>query len=246
MVDERLQIETPENVAFGYEIAGIGSRFLSTLVDSLILGVLLVLGSIGGGLLTNVGDAIVDGSAGYIAAVFGIISFLIFFGYYVIFEVVWNGQTPGRRVFGMRVVDLDGVPIGLAAAAIRNLVRLIDFLPVLYGLGVVVMFVNRRSRRLGDLAAGTLVVFDRPVSLDQLAAPVTAPVAAESTLPLGRVSAESVLLAQDFLSRRSQLTTERRLIRPILQHLYDEMGVPLEERLPYDEAISRLRQIAAQ
>ncbi len=245
MFDQQLQIDTPENVMFGYTVAGIGSRFMATMIDSLILILLLVLGAMAGGFISNTADWLVSGSAGWIAAIFTIISFLIFFGYYVIFETVWNGQTPGRRMFGLRVVDMEGVPIGLAAATIRNLVRLIDFLPVLYGLGVVVMFINSQSRRLGDLAAGTVVVHDRKVTLAALTAQT--PVGADlvRSLPVGRLSAESIQLTRDFLARRTQLTTERGLIRPILQRLYDEMGLPLEEQLPYAEAIRRLQEIAS-
>ncbi len=246
MFDQQLQIDTPENVVFGYEVAGIGSRFMATMVDSLILVLLFVLGTVAGGFLTNAADALIDGSAGWIAAIFTLITFLIFFGYYVIFETVWNGQTPGRRMYGLRVVDLEGVPIGLTAATIRNLVRLIDFLPVFYGLGVVVMFINSQSRRLGDLAAGTIIVHDREVTLDTLTQQVAVPIELTSELPVGRLSAETILLARDFMDRRNGLTTERGLIRPILQRLYDEMGLPLEDQLPYDEAIARLREIANQ
>lgn len=249
MFEQQLQIETPENVVFGYEVAGIGSRFMATMIDSLILMLLFVLGAVAGGFLTSSAESLISGSAGWIAAIFTIITFLIFFGYYVIFETVWNGQTPGRRMFGLRVVDLEGVPIGLAAAAIRNLVRLIDFLPLFYGLGVVVMFINSQSRRLGDLAAGTLVVHDRQVTLssltdDSFRPRPDIPSDVADRLPVGRLSAESVLLARDFLARRGELVTERGLIRPILQRLYDEMGLTLEDQIPYIDAIARLKEIA--
>ncbi|MEK7327557.1 MAG: RDD family protein, partial [Chloroflexota bacterium] len=97
----------------------------------------------------------------WLVAIFGLISFAFFWGYYILFEMLWNGQSPGKRWVGLRVIRTDGTPITLTESIIRNLVRLVDFLPAYYGVGVVTMFINEQSRRLGDLAAGTLVVHDR-------------------------------------------------------------------------------------
>jgi hypothetical protein len=94
-------------------------------------------------------------------AVYALIAFGFLWGYYIFFETLWDGQTPGKRRARLRVIRSDGLPIGFAEAAIRNLVRMVDFLPAYYGVGVVAMFVDGRSRRLGDLAAGTLVVRDK-------------------------------------------------------------------------------------
>jgi hypothetical protein len=96
--------------------------------------------------------------AGLVLAIYALLNFAIFWGYYMVFELGWHGQTPGKRLAGTRVVKLDGSGPGFLEVAIRNLVRLVDFLPAAYALGFVTMFLNRNARRLGDFAAGTLVV----------------------------------------------------------------------------------------
>jgi uncharacterized RDD family membrane protein YckC len=166
-LDEKLLIDTPENITFGYEIAGIGSRFLAALVDTALIVLLQIL--VNGILLLvlvsslDLGEAISSGnfasqSFSWIIALIGLISFFFFWGYYIFFEMLWNGQSPGKSLAKLRVIRADGTPITLTESIVRNLIRLIDFLPVYYGIGVVTMFINRQSRRLGDLAAGTLVV----------------------------------------------------------------------------------------
>ena len=160
-----LVVSTPERVAFQYQVAGIASRFLAQLIDLSILGVLLVVvivGAISAGTMAG-------GSSQLAIIVFSILSFLLLFGYFWGQEALWSGQTVGKRALRLRVVGDAGQPLTFTQAAIRNLVRIIDFLPAYYGLGLVVLFVNGRGKRLGDLAAGTLVVRDKArISLDQL------------------------------------------------------------------------------
>lgn len=167
---ERYDLDTPEAIQISYDVAGIGNRFLAAAIDTLIvIGALIVvgLGSLGIGALGGIGQ-----SVGIIA--FVTLSFVLLWGYYIVFETVWSGQTPGKRVLGIRVIKTSGYPIQFSESAIRNLVRLIDFLPSLYGIGVVVMFLSPRSRRLGDYAAGTLVIKERiPVAIRDLAAPLS-------------------------------------------------------------------------
>jgi uncharacterized RDD family membrane protein YckC len=162
---DRYTVDTPESIELAYDVAGIGSRFLAAIVDSLliIVGQALLLYLLG--LATaamSVGESVVIGlGAG--------LSFLMLWGYYIIFELVWSGQSPGKRLVGLRVVREGGRPITFVSSAIRNVVRLVDFLPALYGIGVVVMFIDARARRLGDFAAGTLVVREGlPLSLAEL------------------------------------------------------------------------------
>lgn len=187
-------VDTPESVAFGYPVAGIGSRFLGALVDTaaLVGGV----GALGCGLLALLvaaGDGWPDDAsassgagpedwvAGFIMAAVALAVFIIIWGYYIVFETLWDGQTPGKRVAGTRVVRLDGGAAGFREAVVRNLVRFADFLPMGYGTGVLVMFADRHGRRLGDLAAGTVVIREqRRVTWSDVAiAPESAAVGAE-------------------------------------------------------------------
>lgn len=163
-------IETPENVSFGYEVAGIGSRFIGALVDNLVLGIaffllnlllLQVLAWVGdlGSAAALAGDFVAsDWLAGIVTALYILLNFVLLWGYYIVFELIWNGQTIGKRVAKTRVVRLNGNPAGLLEIVVRNLLRIVDFLPAGYGIGLVVMFFDRHARRLGDFAAGTLVI----------------------------------------------------------------------------------------
>ena len=182
-LDDYLHIDTPENVAFGYEVAGIGSRFLAALVDTLLIVILQVIVNVTLLLLVAAFlDFRLDDLNGlpsgwaWVAAAFGLVAFAFLWGYYIFFELLWNGQSPGKRMVGLRVLRANGAPITLAESLIRNLVRLIDFLPMYYGVGVVTMFIDSKSRRLGDLAAGTLVVRERArITLESLASPLPTP-----------------------------------------------------------------------
>src|SRR5579871_6293933 len=166
-----LVVSTPERVAFQYEVAGIGSRFLAQMLDVVAIGAIQLVITI---LAASLGGIF---SAGQLAALVEIIlSFLLLAGYFLISEAAMNGQTIGKRAFRLRVVGDQGQPITIAQAAIRNLVRVVDFLPVLYAVGIVTMFANRRAKRLGDFAAGTLVVRDKErINLFDLAGTATQP-----------------------------------------------------------------------
>jgi len=95
--------------------------------------------------------------------------FLITWGYHLIFELIWNGQTPGKRRAGIRVIQADGLPVTVSGILIRNILRLFDFLPVGYGVGMIMLFATKRTQRLGDLAARTVVIREqREVTLQTI------------------------------------------------------------------------------
>ena len=152
--DSELVVSTPERVSFEYQVAGLGTRAIAQILDLLILsGVLLGVYFV----------AIAVGQAGsstvsYLVSVIG--SFVIVFGYFWTSEAFWSGQTIGKKVFRLRAVGDRGEPMTFVQAGIRNVVRIIDFLPYGYGVGLVVLFINGKGKRLGDLAAGTIVVKD--------------------------------------------------------------------------------------
>ncbi len=208
-------IDTPENVAFDYALAGIGNRFVAAVIDTLIIFVVEVGGFLAMWLLSFGLSPLEDEIGwlpGLILAMMILLQFSILYGYYVIAEMHTNGQSPGKRYTKIRVVRVDGNPVGWYEVLIRNLVRLVDFLPGFYGLGLLTMFFNDQSRRLGDFAAGTIVIKDQGnSSLQAMRMTLATPnrtIDEESRSALlakfpaaNRLGDEDVLLIRDVLDR---------------------------------------------
>jgi len=227
MSTDQLSIETPELVAIEMSLAGIGSRFIALLVDYLIWGagllVLLVLAAI----VLPAMHAFSKISEQWAVAAVIFIIFLLNWGYFTLFEAFWNGRTPGKRVARIRVIQRSGRAIGLFESMARNLVRYVDQIPFFYAVGVIAMFVTRQHQRLGDLAAGTLVVRDREVEsplwgdsgartfTSQIFAP-SAPVPEPHTaltLPatgIAKLSAADLGVLEGFFSRRLDMSLSTR------------------------------------
>ncbi len=151
--NNHLSIETPENLTLEAPIAGYGSRCYAAILDYLIIGGVVLLVSLfwrGRLLGSTLGVAV------YVGVIFIFITF-----YHLLFEMFWNGQSPGKRWVGLRVVRTNGLPLNAAAVVVRNFIRLLDFLPFAYGIGLLAMFATAKSQRLGDLAAGTIVVYEQ-------------------------------------------------------------------------------------
>lgn len=158
---DQLSIDTPELVAIHMPIAGIGSRFIALLVDYLIWGA-------GIGFIMWIFAFFLPSlnafnrlSAQWATAVYLFLLFLLNWGYFTLFEAFGNGRTPGKRIAGIRVIQRSGRAIGLFESMARNFVRYIDQIPFFYAVGAIAIFATRDHQRLGDLAAGTLVVRDR-------------------------------------------------------------------------------------
>jgi uncharacterized RDD family membrane protein YckC len=256
--DEFLIIDTPENVVFGYEVAGIGSRFLAAFVDSLLIGGLVLLVFLTAGMVLSVLDIFAglaetsERAAGFILALSALLTFAFVWGYYVFFELLWNGQSPGKRWVGLRVLGTQGQPVGVSEAVIRNLIRLIDLLPGTYAVGIITMFVNDQSRRLGDFAAGTLVVYDRGmVSLEMLGRsnqkrPLLRPndqiLETMADLPVEQLDEEDIILVESFLDRHHDLPNRSVLADQLIAYLFRSMSVP-PRPVASSEAISFLQGI---
>jgi uncharacterized RDD family membrane protein YckC len=160
---DQLSIDTPELIAIEMPLAGIGSRFIALLVDSLIEGA--------AGIVLLVATAIMLPALRHFWRLsanwgIGILLFAIFllqWGYFALFEAFGSGRTPGKRVARIRVIHQSGRGINFFESLTRNLVRFVDYLPSFYAVGLVTIFLSRRNQRLGDMAAGTLVVRDREI-----------------------------------------------------------------------------------
>jgi uncharacterized RDD family membrane protein YckC len=205
---EKLIIETPEQTSIEFPLAGIGSRFLAILIDSLIqMAVLIVLGLIFVGLGFSFGRAGLGGSstaAVWITAILILIYFLLMYGYFMLFESIWNGQTPGKRLTHIRVIKDSGQPITAIDAVGRNLLRLVDQLPFAYGIGVLCAWISPQSKRLGDYVAGTVVVHEKP--FETVAPQWDAPAqAATHQYGANRLTPEEFALVVTFLGRRNAL-----------------------------------------
>lgn len=206
-------LDTPEAISIRYDTAGIGTRFLAAALDFLIWAVLAVILIVGAVALSAYG--IVGHDTALI--LLGTLAFLILYAYYIIFETLWQGQTPGKRVLKIRVIRRDAHPIGFTEAFIRNVVRVVDFLPVFYGIGVITMFVSKQSRRLGDYAAGTIVVLENPVTLAEITSgtPATQPALGaidpdELGWDMRALLPDDLLLMRRFLERAEQLPAAAR------------------------------------
>jgi uncharacterized RDD family membrane protein YckC len=163
---DQLNIETPEQVDLRFPVAGIGSRFVAVLIDHLIQFLPYVVILIASVFFANGGNGVakdtekVDTLTKWFIAAFIFINFLWWWGYFALFEAFWHGQTPGKRIMKLRVIKDSGRQITLFEGLARNLLRFVDLIPGLYFAGVITMLCNRKNKRLGDLAAGTLVVHE--------------------------------------------------------------------------------------
>lgn len=161
LLDTTYDISTPEGVELHLPLAGLASRSLAWLVDGIVKLVFLAFVSI----VTTLFGAF--GSGLYL-----VFLFVVFWFYNVLFEVFWQGATPGKRAFGLAVMNVNGTPVGWSSSIIRNLIRTVDLLPGCYAFGCVAVLLSGRFQRLGDLAAGTVVVYRTPQARTQPAAGV--------------------------------------------------------------------------
>jgi len=202
-------VETPEHVDVQFELAGVGSRVAAGLVDLLLqtvgLMAISIIGGIGAGVLFS------RGVRGWLGAVLILLMFCVFWGYFTLFEALNGGRTPGKQALGIRVVMDTGRSITPTAAVVRNLVRLIDcYVPIPIVPAIVSMFVHPSNKRLGDMAAGTIVVRDHPTDWT-LGAALPATEAAEAEpIETGppELSEDEFRLLDRFLGRLNDLTPE--------------------------------------
>lgn len=206
---DKLTIDTPEQIPLEFPLAGIGSRFLAVALDSLIqfFGwlVLALLFAWFEPDLTRIWPK----AAVWAFAILVILGFVIFSGYFAVFETVWNGQTPGKRAVRIRVIKDSGRPISVYEAIIRNVIRVVDEIPGFYAVGIISIFVSARNKRLGDFAAGTVVVHEN--ALTELQPAWEADKTKEgSAYNVANLSLADLELIEAFLQRRYDLGAEVR------------------------------------
>lgn len=215
MLDTTRVIETPEGVELSLQVAGPVPRALAWAIDFLLrLVVYIVL-------------MIVLGQTGKLGAgLLAVAAFAMEWWYPVLFETLNQGQTPGKRLLGLRVLHDNGTPVAGAASVVRNLLRAVDFLPLFYGLGLIAILIDRDFRRLGDLAAGTIVVHTEESKKPQ---PLPD---AEAILPPVILQREERRALLDFAERSLQLSPERSAeLADLLSPLTGVEGEPGVRRL---------------
>jgi uncharacterized RDD family membrane protein YckC len=224
LLEQHLEIETPERVNIRYDLAGIGSRFAAGTIDVAVLAFIYVV-------VMFVGVLVLEGALSAITRdpligglALGGLGIAVIWAYYLLFELLWDGQTPGKRLLRLRVVSERGGPASPSALILRNILRIADGVPLIFVevLGGIVMFLNGRSKRIGDFAAGTVVVQEREValSLERLAGSGGLRVQVE-----GELTGEELSRVKRFLSRRKELRPDRRA------PLAEEIVAPIGERL---------------
>lgn len=218
-LDPQIQVETPEQIAFSYSVAGIGSRTVAAFVDYSIIILLLiglaVLSSTVLGPLGNVQKLVSSdsfSSTSWALAILGLLQFILTWGYYVISEWIGDGQTIGKRIVKLRVVQDGGYSITFRESAIRNLVRLLDIQPLPLPLvGVTSILLNKSGKRLGDLAAGTFVIKESAVVVLPVLSTATSTPRQVGLVQAQLTDAEYSVLER-YVTRRQSLEPERRQV----------------------------------
>lgn len=231
--EETLVIETPERVPLAFALASIGNRFLAAAIDHFIqyLSVVIVawifLTAAGVGANDESGalDVFSSETPKWTIAIMLLVIFLLFTGYFILFEWLWNGQTPGKRLLKLRVIRDDGRPITLWEAIARNLLRIFDAIPgfviPIYSVGLIVIFLSGRDQRVGDIFAGTVVIRERTGEAPTFAETFSNPIAdaafrrvqkrTEFKADVGQLMMREIEVVESFLRRRWELTERQRL-----------------------------------
>ena len=232
--EETLIIETPERVPLAFALASIGNRFLAVAIDHFIQYVAIILIvltfiSIASGVNIFSGDSgvgeIFQEMSKWAVALLIIIIFALFTGYFVFFEWLWNGQTPGKKLLKLRVIREDGRPITLWEALARNLLRIFDAVPgfvvPVYSVGLITIFLSSRDQRVGDIFAGTVVIRERGTEAPTFQETFSNPVSdaafrrvqkrTEFQADVSKLTEREIEVVESFLRRRWDLTERQRL-----------------------------------
>jgi uncharacterized RDD family membrane protein YckC len=203
----RLEVETADHVVLRYDLAGGGNRGFAALIDFVIATLIFI----GAFFMFSLFAGVVgfQGASPYFG-IAALLTFAIAWSYFILLEWLGNGQTIGKRIFGLRVIADDGAPAGFTAVLVRNLVRMVDFLPGFYGFGLLAIVVSSRSQRLGDLAAGTFVVRAPRPQLDYFSLRTVTPIGAGAQVETRTMPGEAQRLVREFVAREAKLAPDHR------------------------------------
>lgn len=248
---QHTEMTTPEHVNVHYRLTGLGTRSLAHLLDTMILAAMIIPLYILWGLLSSVPfvvEFMLDVNLrwkDYIIAILLITLFVLIWGYFALFEFFTGGRTPGKMAFGIRVMQDSGQSVTFLSSFIRNLLRIVDILPSFYLLGMLMTFFHPRHKRIGDLVAGTMVVYERKIGRKQRKAPfekeienrgVTAQRLFLESWVIAKLTINEWKLISTFIKRRHTLPKQEReqftyqlveILFPIIELSYQ--GKPMEE-----------------
>ena len=198
----RLEVETADHVVLRYDLAGGGNRGFAAVVD-FVVATLIATG------IAVTSFSFASALSESVLLTFGglvlLVGLTVVWAYFIALEWLWNGQTIGKRLFGLRVIGDDGAPPGFLAIFVRNLIRAVDFLPSFYGVGLLAIVLSPRSQRLGDIAAGTYVVRAPRPQLDYFSLRTVTPLGAGTEVAARRLSGEAQRLVREFVAREHAL-----------------------------------------
>lgn len=251
---DSLTIQTPEQVGFDYVLAGLGSRSAAFLMDTairwfIVLAVFAVLILVLRFLPSKgFSQWVADPSkpwAFWFMAVAALAYSFVELGYFLFFEALWSGQTPGKRRQGLRVIRIDGQPIGWLESSIRNILRAVDLLAGFYPLGIVVVFLSRNNQRIGDYAAGTVVIVERKQSVPaerKQALPPQGLTHAETEWYVSRLQPAQYQVLRSFLDRRAQMEKGHRheLARLLCHRLFKQKSKSGGVSVSYESFIEEI------
>jgi uncharacterized RDD family membrane protein YckC len=229
---EKLIIDTPEQIALEFPLAGVGSRFLALAFDTVLqVGALIIFIAIALA-VRWIASVSISSLSTWTMALLVAAWFVVYTGYFALFESIWTGQTPGKRLVGLRVIEISGRPVTVYGAIIRNLIRIVDQMPAIYAVAILSVLITRRQQRLGDLAAGTVVVHERSEAL----APAASRPASSTRHGAHRLGPDDIVLIEGFLRRREDLDSWVRLdaSRRIAKRMAEKLEISVsgdEERL---------------
>lgn len=207
-------ISTPENVDLHLELAGVGNRIWAAFIDIVLIYLSLLFVVIAAGIAAAVIEQVVPTRDSksmiymYLIAGVSLLCFGIYTCYFILFEKLWQGQTPGKRVAQIRVIEATGQPLNWAASIIRNLVRFVD--TFIFMVGVVFMIFDKNERRLGDFLGGTLVIRERVPDLSSRSLRIQAEAPNASFVDAGQLTPDDYYLLVSFLRRRHQMNSQSR------------------------------------
>jgi uncharacterized RDD family membrane protein YckC len=262
---DQLSIETPDHVSLRLPVAGLGSRFLALLVDTVIqvaayLLFIFAIVLLFSGVHTASAQPASSQFRAWTMAILIFLHFLLYWGYFTLFEGFWHGKTPGKHLFKLRVIRDSGRHVTLFESAARNLLRIVDALPAFYLVGILCVIFNARRKRLGDMVAGTLVVHQEETGVSGSAeitrtftagfyeaetalTPSPAPGSVFPADAIARLSADDLVLLDRFFVRIPDLdvNTKDQLAQRLLSTFCAKMDVhlpPSESPRPLLESIA--------